>query len=155
MLRGGRGLRIRSQSDFWCGLIFVAIGLTFMIVARDYRMGTAARMGPGFFPTWLGGLLALLGLTLTLPSFVVAGDGFPRLHFRPMLALLVSVVVFSFALKPLGFVISLMLLVVIAGFADRELGPLRAAALGVALTAFSVAIFYYLLGLPLPLWPNL
>ena len=148
-------MRIRSQSDFWCGLIFVAIGLTFVIVARNYRMGSAARMGPGYFPTWLGGLLALLGLTLTIPSFVTAGAGFPRLHVRPMLALLASITVFALALQPLGFVIALMLLVVIAGFADPELGPLRSIGLGALLTAFSVAIFYYLLRLPLPLWPSL
>jgi hypothetical protein len=147
-------LRIRSQSDFWCGLIFVAIGLTFLIVARDYRMGSAARMGPGYFPTWLGGLLALLGLSLTVPSFVTAGQPFPRLHLRPMLALLASIVVFALALQPLGFVIALMLLVVIAGFADPELGPLRAIGIGALLTVFSVLIFYYLLGLPLPLWPG-
>jgi hypothetical protein len=147
-------LRIRSQSDFWCGLIFVAIGLTFLIMARNYRMGSAARMGPGFFPTWLGGLLALLGVTLTVPSFVTAGDGFPRLHLRPMLALLASIAVFAFALTPLGFVIALMLLVVVAGFADPELGPVRALGVGALLTAFSVGIFHYLLGLPLPLWPS-
>jgi hypothetical protein len=146
-------LRIRSQSDFWCGLIFIAIGLTFVIVAQNYRMGSAARMGPGFFPVWLGGLLAMLGLTLTVPSFVTPGPAFPRLHLRPFLALLVSIVVFAFALQPLGFVISLMLLVVIAGCADPALGPLRAVGIGALLTLFSVLIFYYLLGLPLPLWP--
>jgi hypothetical protein len=148
-------LRIRSQSDFWCGLIFVAIGVAFLIMARNYRMGSAARMGPGYFPTWLGGLLALLGLTLTVPSFVTAGDGFPRLHLRPMLALLASILVFALALQPLGFVIALMLLVVIASFAEPELGLFRAIGVGVLLTVFSVAIFSYLLGLPLPLWPSL
>ena len=148
-------MKIRSQSDFWCGLIFMAIGFAFVVVARDYRLGSAARMGPGYFPLWLGGLLALLGLTLVVPSFVKAGDGFPRLHLRPMLALLVSIVVFALALPHLGFVVSLMLLVVIAGFADPELGPLRAVGVGALLTVFSVAIFHYLLGLPLPLWPDL
>ena len=57
-------MRIRSQSDFWSGVLFVAIGVTVVVLAQDYRLGTAARMGPGYFPTLLGGLLALLGLTL-------------------------------------------------------------------------------------------
>jgi hypothetical protein len=148
-------LRIRSQSDFWCGLIFVAIGITFVLVARDYRMGSAARMGPGYFPMWLGGLLALLGLTLTVPAFVTAGEAFPRLHMRPLLALLASILVFALALQPLGFVIALMLLVAIAGFADAQLRLTHTLALGAALTAFSVVIFHYLLRLPLPLWPEL
>lgn len=151
---GGQVLRIRAQSDFWCGLIFVAIGLTFMVVARNYRMGGAARMGPGYFPTWLGGLLALLGLSLTVPSFVKAGEAFPRLHLRPFVALLVSILVFALALPYLGFVIALMLLVTIASVADPDLRPTHALALGVLLTVFSVVIFHYLLSLPLRLWPE-
>src|SRR4051812_36237996 len=90
LLTGNRGLRIRSQKDFWCGVIFLVIGVAFMVLARDYRFGTAARMGPGFFPTMLGGLLAALGLGLALPALLRDGDAFPRLHMRPMLMLLVS-----------------------------------------------------------------
>ena len=66
-------------------------------------MGTAARMGPGFFPTLLGGLLAVLGLMLSVPALLRDGEPFPKLHLRPMLMILASIVVFALLLQPLGF----------------------------------------------------
>ena len=71
-------MRIRSQKDFWCGVLFFAIGIAFMVIARNYRLGTAARMGPGFFPTLLGGLLAGLGLLLAVPAIVRDGERVPQ-----------------------------------------------------------------------------
>src|SRR5687767_1614557 len=119
-----------------------------MVLAQEYRMGTAARMGPGFFPSLLGGLLALLGLTLAVPALLRDGEAFPRLHLRPMLMLLIIIVVFSLLLQPLGFVLAAIALIVIGGFADPELRPLESIGLAVFLTAFSVGIFVILLGLP-------
>jgi hypothetical protein len=63
-------MKIRNQKDFWAGLMFLAFGLAFAIVARNYQMGTAVRMGPAYFPTVLGGLMAVLGLIILLRSFV-------------------------------------------------------------------------------------
>jgi hypothetical protein len=148
-------LRIRSGKDFWCGLIFVAIGIAFMVCAREYRMGTGARMGPGYFPTVLGGLMALLGLTLVVPALIRDGEGFPRLHLRQMAMILISIVVFGLLLQPLGFVIAAVVLMVVAGFADPDLRFVESVALALFLTVFSVGVFVLLLGLPLPLWPDL
>jgi len=66
-------MRIRSQSDFWSGVLFIVAGVAIAMLAQDYRLGTAARMGPGYFPTLLGALLALLGALLALPAFLTAG----------------------------------------------------------------------------------
>ena len=148
-------MRIRSQKDFWCGVVFFAIGIAFMVIARNYRLGTAARMGPGFFPTILGGLLAGFGLLLAVPAIVRDGDAFPRLHLRPLLAILAAIVVFALLLLPLGFVLAAVALVLIGGFADPELRPVESAGLALLLAAFSVGVFVVLLGLPLNLWPNL
>jgi hypothetical protein len=63
-------MKIRNQKDFWAGLMFFGIGLAFAIVALNYQMGTAVRMGPAYFPTVLGGLMAVLGLIVLLRSFV-------------------------------------------------------------------------------------
>jgi hypothetical protein len=153
--RGSGDVRVRSQKDFWCGALFFAVGIAFLVVARDYRVGTAARMGPGFFPTLLGGLLAGLGLLLAVPAIVREGDAFPRLHWRPLLTILASIVVFALLLQPLGFVLAAVVLVVIGGFADPELRPVESIGLAVLLTTFSVGIFVLLLGLPLNLWPDL
>ena len=148
-------MRIRSQKDFWCGIIFVAIGIAFVALASQYRMGTAARMGPGLFPTLLGSFLAVLGLSLALPALVREGEAFAKLHMRPMLTLLASIVIFALLLQPLGFVLAAMILIVLGGFADPDLGFVESIALAIFLTAFSVGVFVTLLGLPLPLWPSL
>jgi putative tricarboxylic transport membrane protein len=148
-------VRIRSQADFWCGLILVAIGIGFAVYAQDYRLGTAARMGPGYFPTMLGGLLVLLGLSLSLPAFAIEGEKFPRLHLRPLLTILGAIVAFALLLEPLGFVIAAAALVIIGGFADPDLRLIESVALAAALVVFATGIFVALLGMPLQLLPNL
>jgi hypothetical protein len=136
-------------------MIFLAIGITFMVLAQEYRMGTGARMGPGYFPTMLGGLMAALGLTLVVPALLRDGEAFPKLHFRPMLMMLASIVVFALLLQPLGFVLAALVLVILGGFADPDLRFVESVAVAIALTAFSVGIFVILLGLPFNLWPSL
>jgi hypothetical protein len=148
-------VKIRSPSDFWCGLIFLAIGVAFMLLAREYRMGTAARIGPGYFPTLLGGVLAALGLLITLPSLFVAGKQFPRVAWRPLLTILAAIVVFGLLLEPAGLALAVAALVIISGFADRELRLRESLALALFLVVFSIGIFVSLLGLPLSLWPSL
>ncbi|MGH6771660.1 MAG: tripartite tricarboxylate transporter TctB family protein [Xanthobacteraceae bacterium] len=148
-------MRIRAQSDFWCGIFFLAVGVAFAVFAQDYRVGSAARMGPGYFPTLLGGLLALLGLSLALPAFVHEGEKFPRLHLRPLLAILVGIAVFALLLDPFGFLVAAAALVIIGGFADPDLGLVEMLGLAAFLIAFSSALFVVLLGVPLHLWPNL
>jgi len=148
-------VRIRSEKDFWCGVVFFAIGIAFMVIAREYRFGTAARMGPGFFPAILGGLLAGLGLLIALPAIMRDGDAFPKLHLRPLLTILAGIVVFALLLQPLGFVLAAVVLILISGFADPDLRPVESVGLALLLTAFSVGVFVLLLDLPLNLWPDL
>ena len=148
-------MRVRSQSDFWCGLLFAALGIAVVVLARDYRLGTAARMGPGYFPTLLGGLLTFLGLTLSVPALFRDGEDFPRLHLRPLIVILISIAAFGLALEYLGFVIAVVALVLVGGRADPELTPAESAGVAVFLVLFSVGIFWGLLRLPLNLWPSL
>lgn len=147
-------MRIRSQSDFWCGVIFVVIGVAFILLARRYNFGTAARMGPGYFPTLVGALLAGLGLLLAVPALLRDGEAFPKLHLRPLLLVLAGIVAFSLLLAPLGFVLAAMVLMVVAGFADPDLRFFESAGVAVFLTAVSVVVFVILLGLPFELWPS-
>ena len=68
-------LKIRSKEDFYAGLMFIGFGVLAVVVARNYPMGSAMRMGPGYFPTYLGGLLVFMGSVITYRSLRVAGDG--------------------------------------------------------------------------------
>jgi hypothetical protein len=147
-------MRIRSQSDFWCGLLFVAIGLAVVVLAQNYRMGTPARMGPGYFPTLLGALMALLGVSLSLPAFAMDGEDVQRFHPRPLLFVLLAIAAFGIALPYLGLAAAIVALVAVGSFADPDLTPLEIAGIAVFLVVFSILIFVVLLGLPIRLWPG-
>jgi hypothetical protein len=135
--------------------LFGAIGVAVIVLARNYRIGTAASMGPGYFPTLLGYLLVFLGLTLAAPSLFVDGEKIPRVHPRPVLILLLSIVVFGLILDTLGFALSVFVLALVGSLAEPDLRPRQSVVLALFLAVFSVVIFHSLLGLPLALWPNL
>jgi hypothetical protein len=145
-------MRIRAPKDFWSGLIFVAIGAAFIVLARQYRLGDLHRMGPAMFPTMVGGLLACLGLALAARAFVLDGPPVERFHARPLGISLLAIVLFGLALQWLGLVPAIVMLVLVGAYATREVNPLQTVALAAGMTVFSVFIFVWLLGLPLPLW---
>ncbi len=147
-------MRIRSQSDFWCGLLFVATGIAVVVLAQSYRLGTAARMGPGYFPTLLGSLMVLLGASLSVPAFAIDGERMQRFHLRPLLFVLLAIAAFGIALPYLGFAAAIVALVIVASFADPDLRPVEIAGVAAFLVAFSILIFVVLLGLPIQLWPG-
>jgi putative tricarboxylic transport membrane protein len=147
-------MRIRSPKDFWAGLIFVAIGLGFILLSRQYRLGDLHRMGPAMFPTLVGGLLAALGAVIALRSLIFDGEPVPRLYARPIGVTLLAIVLFGAALQWLGLVAAIAALVLVGSYAAKDVRPLENAALAVVMIVFSVAVFVFLLGLPLPLWPS-
>ena len=147
-------MRIRSPKDFWAGLIFVAIGAAFILLASQYRIGTMHRMGPAMFPILVGALLAVLGAVIALRSFVLDGEGVPRLYARPIGVSFLAIVLFGAALQWLGLVAAVAALVLVGAYAARDVRPLENVALAAVMILFSVAVFVWLLGLPLPLWPN-
>jgi putative tricarboxylic transport membrane protein len=147
-------MRIRSPKDFWAGLIFVAIGVGFILLAQQYRLGDMHRMGPAMFPSLVGALLAVLGAILTLRAFVLDGAAVPRFYARPIGVSLLAIVLFGIALQWLGLVAAIAALVLVGAYAARDVRPLENLALAAAMIVFSVAVFVWLLGLPLPLWPT-
>jgi hypothetical protein len=147
-------MRIRSPKDFWAGLIFVAIGAGFILLAQQYRLGDLHRMGPAMFPTLVGTLLAALGAIITLRSFVLDGERVPRFFVRPIGVSLLAIVLFGVALQWLGLIAAVAVLVLVGAYAARDVRPLENVALAAVMIVFSVAVFVWLLGLPLPLWPS-
>jgi len=147
-------MRIRSPKDFWAGLIFVAIGAAFILLASQYRIGTMHRMGPAMFPILVGALLAVLGAVIALRAFVRDGEGVPRFYARPIGISLLAIVLFGAALQWLGLVAAVAALVLVGAYAARDVRSLENVALAAVMILFSVAVFVWLLGLPLPLWPN-
>jgi hypothetical protein len=147
-------MRIRSPRDFWAGLFFVVIGCAFILMAQNYRLGDMHRMGPAMFPTLVGALLAALGLIIALRSFALDGAPVPRFEARPIGVSILAIVLFGIALQWLGLIAAVAVLVLVGAYAARDVRPLENLALAAALVAFSVGVFVWLLGLPLPLWPT-
>jgi hypothetical protein len=145
--------------DVVAGGIFVVLGLAFAIGARGYELGTAFRMGPGYVPFVLGGLLALLGLAIIGVGVVrwrragTASAETPHgaVPWRGIAFLTASVIVFGAGVDPLGLVPALLVTTFLAGLADRDNSVLASAVIAVGLTAACVLIFVVLLQLRLPL----
>ncbi|WP_119353420.1 tripartite tricarboxylate transporter TctB family protein [Azohydromonas sediminis] len=150
-------MKIKSQKDFWAGLMFVAVGLAFAWGATGYSFGSSARPGPGYFPFGLGILLALLGALVLLGALTIeTEDGEPvgRIGWRPLGIIVGSIVLFGVLLPWGGMVIALPVLVITSALAGDEFHWLEALVNSVVLTLLSYAIFIWGLGLTIPVWPK-
>jgi hypothetical protein len=147
--------QLHHSQDVLAGALFVAVGIAALVLSHSYEIGTAARMGPGYFPRALGILLVVLGAVLTLRGFRSATDERPHWRFRPLLIVLVSVGVFSLTASRLGVVVAGLLLVFIASMASPEFRWREALASAVICGLAAAALFVYGLRLPLPVWPVL
>lgn len=145
---------IRAPKDFWSGLLCIAVAGAFIIQARGYSMGTASRMGPGYFPTLLAYVLAGVGTVLVSRSFYLAGERVPRLYLGPLAVLVLAILSFGLLINWLGLVISGALVAMVSARAGPEFRTREVIALAAVLVAFSVAVFVYALGLPLQVWPS-
>lgn len=147
-------MRIRSPRDFWAGLVFIAIAAAFLWIASGYRYGTPQRMGPGFFPIWVAGLLGVLGAIVFVRSFAIAGPAIDRVGFRQLLVTLGAVALFGIVLSYFGLVAGIVALTIVGALADTNSKVLETIGLAIFLVVFSVGIFVYVLGLPLKVWPE-
>lgn len=151
-------MRIKSQKDFWSGLMFVVLGAAFAIGAGNYSLGDSVRPGPGYFPLGLGVLLALLGAFVLFQALTIeteSGDPVGRIAWRPLLIILGAVVMFGAALPRLGLVVSLPLLILVSAYASDEHTWLGSAINAVVITALSWLVFVVGLKLTIPLWPTI
>ena len=144
---------IRHPKDFWAGALFIVLGGGVCLIALDYTMGSAARMGPGYFPRTLGLLLAVLGVYLILRSFRLQGEKIAFPTFRPLVIVLAGVLVFSLVVTSLGLVLSTIVLVLLASTASHEYRKVESVIASIALAGFCVLAFRYGLSLQLPTWP--
>ena len=143
--------QILRNKDFWGGVMLIAIGIAAAVMARDYPFGTALRMGPGYFPTVLGGVLALFGLYLLVRSLrssdVIAGSW----SIRALVILPVAFVLFGVLMDRAGFIPALAVLIVGSAAAGPEFRLREVALLTAVLIVFCVVVFIWGLGLPYPL----
>jgi hypothetical protein len=143
---------IRSPRDFWAGAIYLALAIAAIWIGQDYQLGTSERMGPGYFPTALGSILAIFGVLSMGRSFIRPGEAISAIAWRPLALVLGSTVLFGLLLPRAGALIALPCLIVVSALASRNsrLNVTSIAAL-VGLVAFCVVVFVKGLGVPMPL----
>lgn len=157
-------MNIKSQKDFFSGLLFMGAGVAFAWGASSYTLGTGARMGPGYFPLALGVLLAVLGSIITFKALVVEtvdGDKIGSFAWKPLIFIILANLVFGamigglpqLGLPPMGLIVGIYAVTLIASLAGDRFSLKEALALGTALSVLSYVAFIVLLKLLFPVWP--
>jgi hypothetical protein len=147
-------VKIRNPQDFWCGVFFAAFGVLAMYLARNYKMGTALDMGPGYFPMWLGGIMICLGIAIAGLAFARHGgdadaEGSREWGLRPWVALPASLAAYALLMDAdVGFAPSLFVLIVGCALAHKDVNWRETLILAIVVTAVAVGIFSYGIGMP-------
>ena len=159
-------MNIKSQKDFFSGLMFMVAGIAFAWGATDYKIGDSARMGPGYFPLLLGVLLALLGAVMTFKALVIEtqdGEKVGRFAWRPLVFIIAANLVFGVSLgglpslkvPALGLMVGIYALTFMACLAGDRFKAKEAAVLATVLAVLSYLAFVLLLKLQFVVWPAL
>lgn len=149
-------VKIKSQRDFWSGLIFVLVGIAFALGATNYSFGSSARPGAAYFPFGLGVLLAILGSMVLFKALTIeseGGDPIGNIAWKPLLVIVSAIVVFGLLLPYLGLALTLPILVTMSAMAGDEFHWKDALLNSLILTFGSWVIFIWGLNLIIPVWP--
>lgn len=150
-------MKIKSQKDFWAGIMFIAVGVAFAWGALGYNFGSSARPGPGYFPFGLGIILALLGALVLFGALTIEtehGERIGKIAWKPLGIVVGSVVLFGLLLPWVGMFVALPILVFMSAMAGDEFHWGEAIVNAVVLTAGSWFVFIYGLNLTIPLLPK-
>ncbi|MGC4008469.1 MAG: tripartite tricarboxylate transporter TctB family protein [Pseudomonas sp.] len=158
-------MRIKSSKDFFSGLMFTLVGLAFSIGSTTYSVGTGARMGPGYFPLWLGILMAVLGLIIIFQSLTVeTADGEPigKWAWKPLFFIIAANLAFgvllgglpSIGLPAMGLILAIYALVLISSMAGEHFKLVPTLILATILAVGSYVAFIWALKLQMPVWPT-
>jgi len=148
-------MQIRNHKDFNAGLLFLFFGIASTVSSRSYSIGTAAKMGPGYFPFALGLMLVLLGLVISLRSLSKGREVRKKalIKVRPVFFVLSSVVLFGLLLLPFGLILSTILLILISSMASEEFKMRVAILNALVLLIIVLIIFVYFLQFQIPVLP--
>jgi Tripartite tricarboxylate transporter TctB family len=162
---GRQAVNIKSQKDFFSGLMFMSVGVAFAWGATTYNVGEGARMGPGYFPLMLGVLMAILGAVITFKALVVeteGGDKIGKWAWKPLVFIILANLIFgillgglpSIKLPPMGMIIAIYALTIISSMAEPGWKIKNTLILATVLAAGSYVAFVLVLKLQFPVWPE-
>ena len=138
----------RNNRDFWAGIFYIGLGAIGMWMARDYPFGSALRMGPGYFPSVLGGMMIAFGVAVLLMGIKNNEKIKPGFSWRGLIVLPIATVAFGVTMEEAGFIPALALLIPISAAASKEFNWKEVSLLTIGLIVGSWAIFIWGLGLP-------
>lgn len=149
-------MQLKNHRDLWSGVMFAIIGIIFMILSKQYAIGTSAKMGPGYFPMVLGGLLTLIGLLIAAGAFAKSAHNLKLspVGWRELSLILLSVAAFAFLLGKLGMVLSVTVMILIAAVASHEFKLKDTLISIVVLVLLAYLMFVKGLELQFPVWPK-
>ena len=158
-------MRIKSQKDFFAGLMFSITGAAFAIGATNYTIGDGARMGPGYFPLMLGIVLTVLGAIIVLQALVIeteGGDRIGAIAWKPLCYIIGANLLFGLMLggvpklgiPPMGLIVGIYALTIVAALAGDEFKLKEVVVLATVLAILSFVAFVWLLNLQFPVWPT-
>jgi hypothetical protein len=145
-------LRVRSPQDLGAAVVFIVIGAAGLYFGQDLAFGSAARMGPGYFPVILSCLILGVGLVLVFKSLAVDGPPIEPVHLRPLFAILAAILGFGVLIDRIGLALTTAFLTIGAAYARRQVDLKETLFLAGGLALFAVGVFVYGLSQPLPAW---
>ena len=148
-------MRIRNEKDFWAGVMFAAFGVFFSGFGTRYKFGSAASMGPGYFPLLVGTVLILLGVAIIVSSLAARAkvEKVDKFYWPTVLLVLGPVALFGLLLPSLGLIVCLIMLVAISSYASDEFRWQAMLLNALVLTVLSLVVFVWALQLQFTLWP--
>jgi putative tricarboxylic transport membrane protein len=145
-------VRIKSPQDVGAAVVFMAIGLAGAYFGSDLSFGTAARMGPGYFPVILSWVIFAIGVVVGFKGLTIEGPAIEPIQLRPLLVIIAAILAFGYLVERLGLAITAALLTVLAGYARRDVSLWETLLLAAGLALFCVGLFVYGLQQPFPAW---
>jgi hypothetical protein len=145
-------IRIKNPQDFGAAVVFILFGICGIYFGRTLNFGTAAQMGPAYFPYYLSWCVIGIGAILGARSLVLDGPAIERPRLRPLLMIVIAVLIFGYVIEYIGIVAGTVGMVVVAAYARRTVNLVETLILAGSITLFVVAVFVWGLRQPLPLW---
>ncbi|MGH6707867.1 MAG: tripartite tricarboxylate transporter TctB family protein [Bradyrhizobium sp.] len=146
-------IKIKSQQDFWAGLFFLGSGAFELWLAVHYEIGSPADMGPGFMPVLLGCGLTVLGFAIATGALLISGPDIEASHWRPFVCIILALLAFAVLISRLGLPLTTFVVALLGGCAYRDkIFWKQLLLLSVGLAIFTVVLFVYVLGQPVPVW---
>jgi len=148
-------LRLRNSPDIGAGILMVVISVLFLVLSWDLKQGTLFDMGPGHFPRYVAGIAFVIGVILVAKGLRQEAGGLAPFALRPFIFVLGAVALFSFVIEVLGLAVTAAATVVLASVGSAQIKWKAVALTAVGMSALVCIIFIEVLGLPIPLWPQL